>query len=105
MLAPKELQEIHPLGKSPIVTVESSATSKPLVLAESAFVIEYLVDHFGTWLAPERYRKGEDGVPGGETEEWTRYRYFMHYGEGSLMPLLVMALLFSGKICRLWLLF
>lgn len=28
---------------------------------------------------------------GGETEAWLRYRYYLHYAEGSLMPLLVLA--------------
>lgn len=98
MLAPKELKDIHPLGKAPIVTVQSEATAKPLVLAESSFIIEYLIDHFGTWLIPERYQEGKDGQVGAETEEFIRYRYLMHYGEGSLMPLLVTALLFNGKM-------
>lgn len=97
MLAPEELKEVHPLGKSPVVTVKSEATPDPLVLAESSFIVEYLVDHFGTWLAPERYQKGKDGEVGAETEEWMRYRYFMHYGEGSIMPLLVFSLIFNSE--------
>jgi glutathione S-transferase len=39
----------------------------------------------GAWNTP-----GSEGKVGGETEEWMRYRYFMHYVEGSLMPFLVM---------------
>ena len=97
MLAPAELKEVHPLGKAPIVTVESEANSKPMVLAESGFIFEYLIDHFGAWLAPERYRDSKDGAAGGETEEWMRYRYYMHYAEGSLMPVLVMVLVFNSK--------
>ena len=97
MLAPEELRKVHPLGKSPLVTVESEATSTPLVLAESGLIIEYLIDHFGTWLAPERYQKGKEGQIVGETEEWLRYRYFMHYGEGSIMPLLVFTLIFNSE--------
>lgn len=97
-LAPDELKKIHPLGKAPVVTIELETAEKPLVLAESSFIIEYLIDHFGTWLAPERYQKGKEGQVDGETEEWIRYRYFMHYAEGSIMPLLVMALVFNSKI-------
>ena len=97
MLAPAELKEVHPLGKSPIVTVELEANSKPMVLAESGFIFEYLVDHFGAWLAPKRYRDSRDGEVGGETEEWMRYRYYMHYAEGSIMPVLVMFLVFNGE--------
>ncbi|KAJ5247730.1 hypothetical protein N7468_002713 [Penicillium chermesinum] len=94
-LAPKELKEVHPLGKSPIVTIEAPGASEPLVLAESGAIVEYLVDHFGKTkptLVPERYVAGREGQVGGETEEWMRYRYFMHYVEGSLMPFLVMTL-------------
>ena len=98
MLAPNELKEIHPLGKSPIVAVESEAMSKPLVLAESGFIFEYLIDHFGKWLVPEKYQEGKEGEVGAESEEWLRYRYYMHYAEGSLMPLLVFVLILSGKI-------
>ena len=97
MLAPKELKDIHPLGKAPIITVETEATPKPLVLAESGFMFEYLIDHFGPGLAPERYQKGKDGQVGGESEEYMRYRYLFHYAEGSLMPLLVTALLLNSE--------
>ena len=97
MLAPAELKEVHPLGKSPIVTVETEGTPKPIVLAESGFIFEYLIDHFGAWLVPKRYCADKDGQAGGETEEWMRYKYYMHYAEGSLMPVLVMFLVFNGK--------
>ncbi|KAL9068284.1 MAG: hypothetical protein Q9161_006310 [Pseudevernia consocians] len=101
MLAPASLKEVHPLGKSPLVSIESAANpSTPLILAESSFIVEYLTDHFGPWLAPERYagggKKGQEGEVGGETESWVRYRYFMHYAEGSLMPFLVVALILSN---------
>lgn len=91
-LAPPTLKEVHPLGKSPAISVESSKLSKPLVLAESAAIIEYLCDHFAPHLVPTRYRDGEDGQVGGETESWLRYRFYMHYAEGSLMTLLMLTL-------------
>ena len=99
-LAPAELKEVHPLGKSPVITIEAPGASKPLVLAESGAIVEYLVDHFGSArpsLVPTRYREGQEGKVGGETEEWMRYRYFMHYVEGSLMPFLVMTLVNDSK--------
>ncbi|KAJ6078291.1 hypothetical protein N7467_008044 [Penicillium canescens] len=94
-LAPAELKEVHPLGKSPLITIEAPGATKPLVLAESGAIMEYLVDHFGAvrpTLVPQRYLAGREGQVGGETENWMRYRYFMHYVEGSLMPFLVMTL-------------
>jgi glutathione S-transferase len=79
MLAPASLRAIHPLGKSPVIT-DGEAT-----LAESGAILEYLVETYGKdTLAP---------APG--TPAHRHYRYFMHYAEGSLMPLLVMKLVFN----------
>lgn len=97
MMAPKELKDVHPLGKSPVISVEAEGMSKPLVLAESGLIVEYLVDHFGPWLAPKRYMQGKEDQIGGESEEWLRYRYYMHYAEGSLMLYMVVALLANSK--------
>lgn len=100
MLAPKELKDIHPLGKSPVISVERPEFSKPLVLAESGAIVEYLLDHFGgeeKGLVPKRYASEEDKTKGIETEEWLRYRFYMHYIEGSLMPQLVTALIIDGE--------
>ena len=106
MLAPASLKKVHPLGKIPILTIETAdrPEAKHLVLAESACIVEYLIDHFGPWMAPARYGKGEgkvgegkgEGKVGTETESWMRYRYYMHYAEGSLMPFLVIWLLMNS---------
>lgn len=97
MLAPPEFKEIHPLGKAPLISIEAEGLSKPLVLAESGPIVEYLCDHFGPWLVPKRYQDGKDGQIGGETESWLRYQYYMHYAEGSLMPILLVALLVNSR--------
>ena len=96
MLAPDELKEVHPLGKAPLISLESEASEKPIILAESGAIFEYLIDHFGPHLGPTRYEDGKDGQVGGETESWLRYRFYMHFAEGSLMPLLVTMLLMRG---------
>ncbi|KAJ7328494.1 glutathione S-transferase-like protein [Mycena albidolilacea] len=85
--APPELKAVHPLGKSPAVTIGN------LAIAESALVVEYLSEHFGPSLIPTKWKAGCEGKAGGETEEYMRYRYFMHYCEGSLLPLLVVSML------------
>jgi glutathione S-transferase len=85
MQAPAALKAIHPLGKSPVI-VDDGVT-----LAESGAILEYLV---------QKYGKGRF-VPTPGSEDWRRYVYFMHYGEGSLMPLLVMKLIFSRIPSRL----
>ncbi|KAL2260464.1 hypothetical protein VTK26DRAFT_5509 [Humicola hyalothermophila] len=98
MFAPSELRKVHPLGKSPMVKVTIPQTSQPatqkeLVLAESGLIAQYLADHFGPALLPKRYRDGQEGQPGGETEEWMRCQYFLHYAEGSLHPPLLVQLI------------
>jgi glutathione S-transferase len=67
------------------------------VLAESAAICEYLCDHFAPHLVPTRWREGCEGKVGGETEQWLRYRFYMHYAEGSLMSLLMIAMFMGSK--------
>ena len=78
MLAPPELRAVHPLGKSPIVT------DGELKLVESGAIIEYLVG---------RYGEGRF-IPAAGTPERLRYTFWLHYAEGSVMPPLLMALVF-----------
>ena len=100
MLAPEEAKKIHPLGKFPIVTVQGPNQAEPMVLAESGTIVEYLTEHFGKDMIPQRYLAGKEGEVGGETEEWLRYRYLMHYAEGSLMTLMIVALFMNRKCDR-----
>jgi glutathione S-transferase len=80
MLAPPSLRAVHPLGKSPVVT-----TADGLVLAESGAILESLIERHGSGrMAP---------VAG--TPEALRYRYWMHYAEGSAMPPLLLKLMFD----------
>ncbi|MFG3693011.1 glutathione S-transferase [Stutzerimonas stutzeri] len=79
MLGPAELKKVHPLGKSPVIT------DGELTLAESAAILEYLLDRYGSGrLAP----------PAGSSE-YLRFRYWMHYAEGSAMPPLLLKLVFD----------
>ena len=80
MLAPASLRKVHPLGKSPVV-VDGDNT-----LAESGAILEYLV---------ERYDTAHDFAPSPGTPERLRYRYWLHYAEGSAMPPLLLSLVFS----------
>jgi glutathione S-transferase len=79
MLAPPELQKVHPLGKSPVIT-DGGET-----VAESGTILEYIADKYGNG----RF------VPLHGAPAYWRFRYFMHYAEGSLMPFLVMKLVFG----------
>jgi glutathione S-transferase len=80
MLAPPELRRVHPLGKSPVVT-----TGDGLVLAESGAIVETLIERFG---------QGRLAPPAGSAEA-LRYRYWLHFAEGSAMPPLLMKLVFD----------
>ncbi|MCG8668730.1 MAG: glutathione S-transferase [Pseudomonadales bacterium] len=78
-LAPESLTKIHPLGKSPVIT------DNDLVIAESGNIIEYLAT---------RYGEGRFMPDASDSNHW-QCKYWLHYGEGSLMPLLVMKLVFD----------
>lgn len=79
MLAPPELKRVHPLGKAPVVEHDGR------VLAETGAIVEYLVD-LGGALGPP-----------GNRDAALRYRHFLHYAEGSMMPPLL-ALLVIGRL-------
>jgi len=77
MRAPPALRRVYPLGKSPLIEHDGR------VLAETGAILDYLVDLAGGRLGPP---PDCDGA--------LRYRHFLHYAEGSLMPpLLVMLVL------------
>ncbi len=79
MLAPAALRAVHPLGKSPVI--EDAGQT----LAESGAIVEYLA---------ERYGEGRL-VPAAGTPERLRYRYWMHFAEGTAQPPLLLKLLFD----------
>ncbi|EFC55197.1 glutathione S-transferase family protein [Enterobacter cancerogenus] len=80
MLAPESLKKVHPLGKSPVLEDDG------LILAESGAILEYLQE---TYDADSRL-KPQDAA------DKVQYRFWLHYAEGSLMPLLLMKLVFNS---------
>ncbi|KAI1384691.1 putative glutathione S-transferase [Hypoxylon trugodes] len=96
--APPELKKIHPLGKSPTVTITPTGSTDSVVLAESGFIAQYLSEHFsqGTTMMPKRWKDGQEGKAGGETEQWLRWQYYLHYAEGSLMPMLFLSMVLGA---------
>ena len=79
MLAPPELRAVHALGKSPVIT-DGDAT-----VAETGAIVEYLVDRYGQG----RLR------PAAGTPEFLRYRYWMHFAEGTAQPQLLLKFHFN----------
>lgn len=80
MLAPPSLRGVHPLGKSPVI-VDGGRT-----IAETGAIVEYLVEKGDGRLGPPAHRDAA-----------LRYRHFLHYAEGSLMPPLLV-LLVLGRL-------
>ena len=79
MLAPASLMKVHPLGKSPVITDDG------VTVAESGAIIEYLIERYGNGrLAPAI------GTP-----ERLRWRYWLHFAEGTAMSPLLLKLIFD----------
>ncbi len=79
-LAPDNLKDIHPLGKSPVIELDGE------VYSESGAITELLIERF----APDRLRPATDSVDYGHYLEW------IDFAESSLM-LPLMLELFSKK--------
>jgi glutathione S-transferase len=75
-LAPPELKEIHPLGKSPVIT-DGDRT-----IAESGAIVEYVIDRYGNGRLKPKHG----------TDDYWKYVEWMHYAEGSAMLPLLLAL-------------
>jgi glutathione S-transferase len=86
-LAPPELKAIHPLGKSPVIT------DGGITVAESGAILEYLAETYGE-------QAGAALTPRPGTPEHRQCRFWMHYAEGSLMPWLVMKLVFNAILAQ-----
>ena len=78
MLAPPELRQVHPLGKSPVIDDDG------LVIAETGAIVEYLVEKADGRLGPPSHR-----------DSALRYRFWLHYAEGSMMPPLLLKLVLA----------
>ncbi len=78
-LAPESLRKVHALGKSPVITDQGQT------YAESAVIIEYLARTYGEgrW------------APDLDAEDYWHFAYWMHYAEASLMPPLLLKLVFN----------
>jgi len=80
-LAPPELKQAHPLGKSPLIVDEG------LRVAESGAIIQYLCEKHG----------GEAWLPAPESEDHVRHLEWMQFGESSFfVP--VMLKLYAARL-------
>lgn len=72
--APAALKAIHPLGKSPVVTIDGRTVH------ESGAIIEVLLRRFGAGKL----------TPAADTPEYDEYLQWLHYAEGSLVGPFIM---------------
>ncbi len=78
LLASASLRAVHPLGKSPVIE------DGPLRLAETGAIFDYLVSRYG-----------QEHEPSPQSEAYWRYKYWLHYAEGSAMPPLLLKLILN----------
>ena len=78
-LAPPDLLAVHPLGKSPVIT------DADVTVAESGLIVEYLIEKYGNGRL----------IPTAGTPAHLQFRYWMHYAEGTFMPLMIVSLILN----------
>ena len=80
-LAPSELEAVHPLGKSPVLT------DKGITVIESGAIIDYLLRNYG----------GGQFLPATDSNDHEQYLQWLHYGEsGAVLPLMLK--LYTSKL-------
>lgn len=77
--APPPMKALHPLGRAPVIRDGDT------VLAESGAIVEYIV---------HRHGQGKLALPP-EDPAYSRYSYWLHFAESSLMSLMLIALVLS----------
>jgi glutathione S-transferase len=77
--APAPMKALHALGKAPMIR------DGDLVLAESGAIVEYVVNRHG----------GGRLAVAPDAPEYAGYLYWLHFAEGSLMSLMLIALVLS----------
>jgi len=79
-LAPPELLEIHPLGKSPMIDENGR------LVTESAAVVEYICARYGPHMIPDT-----------DSDAYISHMELMHFAEGSAMIPILLAL-YTSKL-------
>jgi glutathione S-transferase len=80
-LAPPELEAVHPLGKSPVIT------DGDVTIAESGAIVDYIIRHHGKGAL----------MPAVGSADYEAYNEWLHYSEGSAM-LPLMLHLYVGRL-------
>ena len=80
-LAPPELEAVHPLGKSPVIT------DGDIKIAESGAIVDYIIRRYGNGKL----------MPAPGSADYESYNEWLHYSEGSAM-LPLMLNLYVGRL-------
>ena len=80
-LAPPELEAVHPLGKSPVIT------DGDIKIAESGAIVDYIIRRYGNGKL----------MPAPGSADYEAYNEWLHYSEGSAM-LPLMLNLYVGRL-------
>lgn len=78
-LAPKELLDVHPLGKSPVIT----DTDRNVTVAESGAILHHLIKYYGNGNGKPSEANEDENV------------YWDQFAEATFVPTLVMKTIFS----------
>lgn len=82
-LAPPELKQVHPLGKSPVVDLDGQ------LIAESGAAVELITQRYG----------GGRLMPEPSSRDYARYIEWLHYPEGSVS--LATSMTMFGRVFRI----
>ena len=83
-LAPPELKNIHPLGKSPVIE------DAGMVIAESGAITEYLIDKYAA----------EQFSPAKGSKDFVEYSQWIHFAESSAILPLLLKMFISKDGCQ-----
>lgn len=83
---PSSLLKVHPTGKSPILEVKFGDGREPLILAESGFIIQYLLKNYDN----------DNLYTPTDPNQQLRVDYYLHYAEASLQHITLSLLVNSA---------
>jgi glutathione S-transferase len=84
VLSPPELVALAPLGAAPVITDSTFDPNKPLKLAESAAIVEYIIHKHGN---------GRLALPPSH-KDYADYLYWFHLCNGTLQPAILRGMQF-----------
>jgi glutathione S-transferase len=87
-----DFAKAHPLGTAPILEIQYPYLDHPIILSESALIVDFLCENVpgGRKMLPEKYGPGQERA-GMETDAWKRNKFYFAWGEESLLSFIAVA--------------